>query len=128
MNKSVLHLNAVLRLQPNELDIDKVDIDSKQLTFRWSPVGTNCSADVHYNISTANCGSCPTTTNHTTVTCTDVPINGSVCTFSVQVVFCDTILGNLRDVMNITLDSRSSQRGLYNNILTSKSVWHFFNL
>ena len=34
--------------------------------------GPDCPA-IHYNILASNCGSCPTTTNLTTVTCTNAP-------------------------------------------------------
>ena len=43
-----------------------------------------------YNILASNCGSCPTTTNHTNVTCTDIPTNynDSTCTLAVETVVC----------------------------------------
>ena len=62
------------------------------LTFTWSPVAPDYEYSVFnytYNILASNCGSCPTTTNYTTVTCTDVPTNGSTCTFAVQAVVCE---------------------------------------
>ncbi|MCG8621319.1 MAG: hypothetical protein MJE68_04850, partial [Proteobacteria bacterium] len=43
----------------------------------------------------SNCGSCPTTTNHTNVTCTDRPTDGSVCAFAIQPVVCSKITGEL---------------------------------
>ena len=70
-------------------------------TFTWSPVAPDCPT-VYYNILASNCGSCPTTTNHTTVTCTDVPTNGSTCTFAVQTVVCGNVFGNSSDSINIT--------------------------
>ena len=78
---------------PNQLYISSADFSSRELTFEWSPVAPDCPA-IHYNILASNCGSCPTTTNHTTVTCTDVPINGSTCTFAIQTVVCGNIIGN----------------------------------
>ena len=63
------------------------------LTVTWSPVAPDCPT-IHYNIAASNCGSCPTTTNQTTVTCTDVPTNNSMCTLAVQVVVCGNISGN----------------------------------
>ena len=71
------------------------DFIIRQITFTWSSITTesDCSA-VHYNILASNCGSCPTTTNHTTVICTDVSTNGSMCTFAVQTVVCGNITGN----------------------------------
>jgi hypothetical protein len=57
----------------------KVDNSEKQIIFSWSQ---SCTAAVldHYNI-TSNCGSCPTTTNHTNATCTDVPTEVDHCLF-----------------------------------------------
>ena len=75
---------------------------SRELTFSWSPVAPDCPA-IHYNILASNCGSCPTTTNHTTVTCTDVPANDSVCTFAVQTVVCGNITGDTSGPISIIL-------------------------
>ena len=69
--------------------------------FSWSPVTSDCLV-LHYNILTSNCGSCPTTTTDTTVTCTDVPTNGSMCTFAVQTVVCGDIVGDSSDSVNVT--------------------------
>ena len=64
------------------------------LTFTWRLLAPGCPA-INYNILASNCGSCPTTTNHTvTVTCADVPTDGSVCAFTVQIVVCGNIAGN----------------------------------
>ena len=81
---------------------NKNDYFSRKLTFSWSPVAPACHA-IHYNILASNCGSCPTTTNHTNVTCTEVPTNDSTCTFAVQTVICGNIAGNVSDSINITL-------------------------
>ena len=63
---------------------------------------SDCSS-LHYNILSSNCGSCPTTTTNTTVTCTDVLTDGGVCTFAVQTVVCGNILGNLSDTVQVHL-------------------------
>ena len=89
------------------LIINKNDYSSRKLTFSWSPVAPDCPA-IHYNILASNCGSCPTTTNHTNVTCTDVPTNDSICTFAVQTVVCGNIAGNISDPINITLYTTES--------------------
>ena len=53
---------------------------------------------IHYNILASNCGSCPTTINDTTVTCTDVPTTGSTsCNFAIQTVVCGNNTGNISD-------------------------------
>ena len=58
-----------------------------QFMFSWSPVSSNCST-VHFSINASNCGNCPTTTNHTNVTRTDVPTSGGVCSFAIQILVC----------------------------------------
>ena len=65
---------------------------------------------LHYNILALNCGSCPTTTNHTTLTCTDVPTDGSACVFSVQTVVCGNLAGNFSDMINVTTYILSSTK------------------
>ena len=67
-----------------------------QITFDWSPVAPNCSA-IHYNILALNCGNCPTVTANTTITCVDVPTDGSVCTFALETVICGNITGSKSD-------------------------------
>ena len=89
------------RAPPNNLHISIANFILKVFTFTWSPVGPDCPA-IHYNILASNCGSCPTTTTHTNVTCTDVPINGSMCTFAVQSVVCGNIPGNSSDLITVT--------------------------
>ena len=74
----------------------------KKLTFNWSPVGPNCLG-IHYNILSSNSGSCPTTTTNTTVTCTDVPTDGTVCTFTVQTVVCGNIYGTMSHTVQVKL-------------------------
>ena len=69
--------------------------------------------DYMHNILESNCGSCPTTTNYTTVTCTDVPTNGSTCTLAVQTVVCtedtDCTTGISSDLISMkVLNTRSS--------------------
>ena len=91
------------------------------VTVNWSPVASDCPA-IHYNILASNCGSCPTTTNHTPVTCTDVPTNGSMCTFAVQTVVCGTIAGNWSDIAAIALPTQEGV--LVESNLTSTSKDH----
>ena len=93
---------------PDKLSIIHADLASRQLVFSWSSVAPDCPA-IHYNILASNCGSCPTTTNHTTVTCTNVPTNGSVCTFAIQTVVCQNITGNSSDSVQGTLKGTHMQ-------------------
>ena len=48
-----------------------------------------------YNILSSNCGSCPTTTNHNTATCTDIPTNDGVCNFTIQIHVCENYIGSV---------------------------------
>ena len=69
------------------------------LIIKWNPVVPDCSA-IHYNILASSCGSCPTTTNHTNITCTDTVLtNNSMCTFTIQTVVCGNISGNSSAIM-----------------------------
>ena len=81
---------------PNKLFISSANFILRHLTFSWSSVAPDCPV-IHYNILASNCGSCPTTTNHTSVTCTDVPTENSVCIFAIQTVLCGTLIGNESD-------------------------------
>ena len=89
---------------PNTLHTSAVNLDLSELTFVWSPVAPDCPA-IHYNILTSNCGSCPTATNHTNVTCSSVPTNASTCTITVQTISCGNIAGNVSDPITITFYS-----------------------
>ena len=69
-----------------------VDENNCEVTFNWSKIHLNCmDVHPHYTILSSNCGSCPTTTTNTTVTCTDVHYDDGVCTFAVQTVVCGNI-------------------------------------
>ena len=62
-----------------------------ELTFTWTQQDTNCSSTVnYYNINSSNCGVCPKTTNNTNITCTNVIMNGSICTLTVEPESCGT--------------------------------------
>ena len=80
------------------------------LTIDWTLFVPDCPA-IHYNILASNCGSCPTTTNHTNVTCTDVPSNNSVCIFAIQNVVCGNISGDSKilelQIKRMSIDTES---------------------
>ena len=101
---SILFIHAMYMIHaapfpsPDRMSISRADVSSKQLIFNWSPVAPDCLA-IHYNILASNCGSCPSTTTHTIVTCTDVPTDGSMCTFALQTVVCRNIVGNSSDTI-----------------------------
>ena len=101
---------------PNKLYVSTANFVSRRLTFTWSPVAPDCPA-LHYNILASNCGSCPTTTNHTNVTCTDVPTDNTVCTFAIQPVMCGSLVGNRSDPISITLQDGYIITGTCTNYL-----------
>ena len=96
---------------PNRLYMSNVDFVTRQLTFNWSrsSVSPDCPGNsIHYNILASNCGSCPTTTNHTTITCTDVPINGTTCSFAVQTVVCGNVTGNSTNPISVSVNTATA--------------------
>ena len=114
----VHYINTVPFPPPDAIFIALVNFGLKEITFTWNPVAPDCPA-IHYNILASNCGSCPKTTNHTTVTCTDVH-NGSMCMLAVQTVVCGNItaLGSLSKplIFNMTRtlnEMTSSKEGMH---------------
>ena len=98
-----ININTGRFSSPDKLQISNVDISPRQLIFEWSPVVPDCHA-IQYDILASNCGSCPTTTNRTNATCTDVPTtNSSLCTFAVQTV-CGNVTGNASDPIRVNTD------------------------
>ena len=111
------------QLSAGNVHISALDIGSRQLEFTWNLVAPDCPA-IHYNISASNCGSCPTTTNHNTVTCTGVPTSGNKCKFMVQPVACGHASGNFNySVYSITIDSTKISTSDHPN----KGIVVFFN-
>ena len=82
------------------------------INILWNTTSPDCPS-IHYNILASKCGSCPTTTNYTSVTCTDIPTDGSICTFAVQTVVCGNITGE------------SSQVSLFNNNIPGQFSLNF---
>jgi hypothetical protein len=66
---------------------EMADLESREITLSRTEVAPECPA-IEYNIQASNCGSCPTTTNHTNVTCTEVPTNSGMCMFTIKIVIC----------------------------------------
>ena len=90
---------------PSNIHISKADFVSKAITFKWStsPATSDCPSN-NYTILSSNCGSCPTTTTNTTVTCTDVPSDGGNCAFAVHTAVCDIPWpGGQSDSITLTL-------------------------
>ena len=87
---------------PERPSISFVDLSSRHLSVRWNNVDPDCPA-LHYIIISSNCGSCPTTTTNTTVTCTDVPADGSTCTIAVKTAVCGDITGSVSERVEVIL-------------------------
>ena len=90
---------------PPPSDVHLLDINSTHLTFHWSPVSSNCNA-VHYCITSSNCGHCPNRVNSTSVTCSGPFINDQLCTFAVQTVVCDNVVGNESNRIQVVIRSK----------------------
>ena len=79
-----------------------------------------------YNIHASNCGSCPPATNHTNVTCTDIPTNGSTCTLAVETVVCtedtECTTGIESDSISIRLLNTRSSHDTREHSLTDRDT------
>ena len=73
------------------------------LTFSWSSTYPSCSL-LHYNVHTANCGTCPTKVDSTMVVCDDFNVmpDIQVCSIAIQRK-CGDYIGNLSDIFQVTL-------------------------
>ena len=101
---------------PDEVSLALVNFGSKEISFSWSPVTPHCPS-IHYNIHASNCGSCPTTTNHTNVTCTDVPTDDSMCSFAIDTTICGNITGNQSKplIFNVTIEGTTKSISNHKN-------------
>ena len=92
---------------PPPASIRLMSVNQYQLTFAWNPVTLECSA-LHYSIFATNCGICPSTTIHNTVTCTAYHVS-TLCLFAVQSVFCgDSTTANISEPVQVTLRGKPS--------------------
>ena len=80
-----------------------VNRESREITFNWTEIAPECPA-VEYSILASNCGNCPTATNHTTATCTNVPANGGTCIFAIQIVICGYKITGQESMIRVLLD------------------------
>ena len=69
---------------PTEYNISwMTDCPESHLFFTWSQAVSHCSP-LRYFITTSNCGSCPNTTTHNNISCTNAPTDGSMCNITIQ--------------------------------------------
>ena len=114
---------------PNDF-ITTTDLSLREVTFKWSKSPVQLVLDcpsLHYNITSSNCGSCPTTTTNTTVTCTDIPTetDASMCTFSIESIVCGKVVNLFNDTIHIPMnmtDTSSCDYGFYIAIASTSSV------
>ena len=127
---NLIHLLAILPLPPE--NINWIITNHQQLDmiiFMWSARCHSPSLDhqaTYKIIASRDCGCCPTTTNNTTVICTDLPVDGSVCTLAIQTVVCG-ITGELSHNISVQVDV--SNKSNINNIHERYNyceVMHFF--
>lgn len=97
---SLYHTLTVPFAPPTDVYI--VDLSLRQVIFKWSAVSSTC-LQIRYNIVSHNCGECPDITTHTTATCTGIPTNGQQCTFTLQTIVCNNLIGNTSKEIQIVL-------------------------
>ena len=87
---------------PPPSHIRLIDINQLQLVFAWNPHTSNCASIVY--AVTSDCGVCPSTTIHNTVTCSRSSTDDHVrCTFAVQTVVCGNVVGERSRLVTIQL-------------------------
>ena len=87
---------------PHNIFTSSADLSSGIITFTWNPVALNCPF-IQYKANTLNCGTCPSMTESTELTCFDVPSNGHTCMLTVQAFICNHTLGTPSELISIKL-------------------------
>ena len=82
--------------------------NNTHFSFNWSQVPLNCPSIQYKIIVTENCGECPnmTTMASNKVTCTrnyTQLTNNHQCSFAVQTVVCDDIIGDVSSAVNLMI-------------------------
>ena len=75
------------------------------ITFKWDEVDSGCDL-VHYRFIASNCGTCSATnitTLYTTIFCTNLTMDGRVCSFAVQTIVCNDVAGNVSEPIHVVL-------------------------
>ena len=94
----------------------------RTIFFTWSLFKISTCSAIPYFLA-SNCGSCPTTTNYTNVTCTNVPSDATQCTLAVIPTICGGIPPELIILLDINLKGNIN---LPLRIIRSKSVLYCY--
>ena len=80
------------------MNVKLTEVSPEFLTFSWTQVQSSCQV-LSYAIDTSNCGLCPSSSNSTTVNCTNFNLSDvrSECRFAVSTVICGNITGASRE-------------------------------
>ena len=93
------------------MNVSLTDVSPNYLTFSWTQVQSSCRI-LSYAIDSTNCGLCPSSSNSTTVNCTNFQLSSvrTECRFAVSTVICENITGASRESL-VTIG------GIHNNIV-----------
>ena len=100
-------LHAWIKFAESPDDAHFSYISPNQFTIEWSSPA-NCPL-VTYDIATTDCGECPNTTSSTSITCTNLMIDGQICSIVIQTRACGN--NSDTDIANLTIELR----GIINN-------------
>ena len=79
---------------PTEYNISWItDCPESRLFFNWRQAISHCSP-LGYFVTTLNCGSCPNTTTHNNITCTNPPTDGSTCNITIRAEVHEDIIND----------------------------------
>ena len=88
MQVVIAYLYCLQQAEPPD-DVHVSDINPNHFTIKWSPPASDCPI-VAYNIASSNCGVCPNiTTTNMSITCTNLMVEGQVCSIVVQAMVCE---------------------------------------
>ena len=94
---------------PPPTEIHLIDITQTYLLFHWNQIswaGSGSCSSLIYNIIASNCGTCPNSTTSLFATCTNMTINGEICSFAVETEVCGNIIGQRNNSITVYLDGR----------------------
>ena len=95
------------------MNIKLIEGNLTHVSFNWSQISSQCPS-IQYHIVASNCGECPDITINNKVTCTGKYtqlINSHQCSFAVQTIVCDEIIGDISTAINVTV----SRSGIWSN-------------